>query len=208
MTIADNVDAQAMMDVDAHDAEDLQGGAKTPPSDPVSFAAKVSPSTPSKKVAQSSVCSPPPHLHFSNVNSQGQSVVDEAANLVTVLQNLLDKAEVTILLSFDEAHTLTKPLKNTPSWSPHFSARSALRSLRHQPIFAVFLSTTGRFYKFVPAAADDPSRRRIQTVQLRHHTPICGLGYDLMARGFVVEGKRSLDEYATDKSMSRFGRPL
>ena len=140
------------------------------------------------------------------MNSQGQSV-DEAANLVTVLQKLLGKAEVTILLSFDEAHTLMKPLKNTPSWSPHFSVRSALRDLRHQPIFSVFVSTTGRFHKFVPAAADDPSQR-IQTVQLRHHTPICGLGYDLMAIRFVVEGERSLDEYATDESMSRFGRPL
>ena len=114
--------------------------------------------------------------------------------------------EAPILLSFDEAHTLTTPLRDTPIWSPHFSIRSALRSLRNEPIFSVFLSTTGKFSEFVPAAQHDPSKR-LQQVKLRHHEPICGLGYDLMTRDFIVEDKR-LDHYASVEGMSRFGRPL
>ena len=71
----------------------------------------------------------------------------------------------------------------------------------------VFLSTTAGSTKFVPAAEYDSSCR-VYTRTLRHYTPICGLGYDLMVGDLVDEGRYGLHHFASSENMSRFGRPL
>jgi hypothetical protein len=64
--------------------------------------------------------------------------------------------------------------------SPFSQLRRVLRSLRHQPIFALFLSTTGKITQFTSPKESDPSKR-VMEGGLRLIPPFCAIGFDQLA---------------------------
>ena len=128
--------------------------------------------------------------------------------MIKALSELSTSSETrTVLVSLDESHTLTESCKDEPEWTPFLAVRYAMREIRDENVFFVSLSTHGKLTRIIPPVKEDISHR-ISTMQLKHHRPITGLAYDLMARGFLVENERRLGEYASVEGMSRFGRPL
>lgn len=115
----------------------------------------------------------------------------------------------TVLISLDEAHPLTSRCYETGSqeWSPYFSVRRLLRTIITKNVFLIFSSTTGKLSSLIPPTAEDPSAR-ITNHLLWHHAPICGISYDLMARGSIEANKHSVTYYSSIENMSKFGRPL
>ena len=133
----------------------------------------------------------------------------------TRLDKLLDGTaeEPHLILMFDEAHELTRRNIHDPAqtWSMFGELRAALRVLRRQHIFTVFLSTTGSFSQFTPLPEDDISAR-VPNEGLQLIPPYCDLGFDLVAihsgPKVKLDGSWTLAEVTTDEHMSRYGRPL
>jgi hypothetical protein len=118
-----------------------------------------------------------------------------------------------VILAFDEAHCLTPTETNKPTstiFSRFSELRRALRTLQTLPLFALVLSTAGRIQTFLPSVGEDISTR-IQLGELEICPPFTELGFDQMmsASGLIVAGgKTSIDQVASEKYMSMFGRPL
>jgi hypothetical protein len=90
--------------------------------------------------------------------------------------------EPMVILGFDEAHVLTKHEKSSDDreWSIFSQLRYVLRGLQSQPLFSVFLSTTGRVSQFSSPSEQDLSARVISG-QLTLIQPFTDLGFDHMA---------------------------
>jgi len=73
--------------------------------------------------------------------------------------NVLHDYPLAIILSFDEAHTLTEALTDDVDglWSRFSELRRALWVIHSFPCFSVFLSTTGKVQQFTPNALHDIS---------------------------------------------------
>ncbi|KAL0958082.1 hypothetical protein HGRIS_000258 [Hohenbuehelia grisea] len=120
------------------------------------------------------------------------------------------KQEPLILLTFDEAHALTD--KEKQPWSKFGELRSVLRGLSNDSLFAIFLSTTGKFSKFTPASGNDTSSR-IVTRFLKPIPPFCDLGLDLLPRKYSemrlsISGSLTLERVSSEEFMVHLGRPL
>ncbi|KAH9914972.1 uncharacterized protein B0H18DRAFT_1043513 [Fomitopsis serialis] len=122
-----------------------------------------------------------------------------------------------LTLAFDEAHTLTnievsnqdirvKPVE-TRKWSVFSEIRSVLRSLKRQPVFAVFMATTGDVGKLATSRMQDPSSRILQGA-LSQIPSFSDLGLDQLARKISLEDGFDLSEVTSNEYMSHLGRPL
>jgi hypothetical protein len=113
-----------------------------------------------------------------------------------------------IILSFDEAHSLTAIKKHEVdgSWSNFSELRRALRAIQLYPCFSVFLSTTGKVHQFTPDASNDPSNR-LQEGVLQSITPFCELGFDQLAEKVRI-GKTTLEAVSSPEFIAKLGRPL
>ncbi|KAF8347959.1 hypothetical protein F5887DRAFT_672674 [Amanita rubescens] len=122
--------------------------------------------------------------------------------IVTLSSVRKSRSEPLVILAFDEARTITKPGKNQ-SWSPFSELRRALRALINQPLFSLFLTTTGNVNALVPTSSEDLSRR-MQIQALPATRPFVEVGFD----HFAFKNQLDLRVVASDEHISHFGRPL
>lgn len=122
-----------------------------------------------------------------------------------------DADAIFVLLSFDEAHGLIRPVldrnQNYSTKVTNFTCvRRALRSVLSEDIVSVFLSTTGFVFQFTSLPRDDGSSRYTMGL-LKPFAPFSNIGYDQLAT-VIKEGSMTLDEIADMKVMVTLGRPL
>ncbi|EIN06049.1 hypothetical protein PUNSTDRAFT_127507 [Punctularia strigosozonata HHB-11173 SS5] len=89
--------------------------------------------------------------------------------------------------------------------SPFSQLRRVLRSLRHQPIFALFLSTTGKITQFTSPKESDPSKR-VMEGGLRLIPPFCAIGFDQLASPWPEP--LTLAAVSDIGYQARLGRPM
>jgi hypothetical protein len=113
-----------------------------------------------------------------------------------------------IILSFDEAHSLTvvETDKVDGLWSKFGELRRALGVIHSYPCFSIFLSTTGKVQQFTPDAFHDMSTR-IQAQELGLLPPCCKLGFDQLVEK-AIHGVTTLEDVSSLTSMAKLGRPL
>ena len=110
--------------------------------------------------------------------------------------------ELLVVLAFDEARTLAKPDNDEP-WSHFSELRRALRALNNQPLFSLFLTTTGNVNTSVPSSRKDLSSR-MQSQVFSASRPFAEIGFDQ----FALKNQFDLRVVADDEHISHFGRPL
>ncbi|THH14260.1 hypothetical protein EW146_g6062 [Bondarzewia mesenterica] len=161
------------------------------------------------------------HLHqmlklMDFLGKEGNSLRDAAEQLTDAIyvKEKLKPAnfeEPLFILAFDEAHTLTTQT-HLRWWSMLTELRRALRALsqgsKPAPVFAIFLSTTGKVSQFTSASEDDPSHCLVIGV-FSLIPPFTDLGFDQFAleEHSFWEGCTLLD-VASNEHMARLGRPL
>jgi hypothetical protein len=104
-----------------------------------------------------------------------------------------------LILAFDEAHTLMKPVGTKPDWSRYSALQRTLQALRDYPIWSIFLSTAGKITQFVPLRHLDP---------LAHVQPFSALGFDVLATKISEDDTLDLNYVASLPYKVRLGRPL
>ncbi|KAK2463741.1 hypothetical protein APHAL10511_004234 [Amanita phalloides] len=108
--------------------------------------------------------------------------------------------EPLVILAFDEASILAGP---NELWSHFSELRRVLHALISQPLFSLFLTTTGNVDALVPSSQRDLSGR-IQSQVLSASRPFTEVGFD----HFAFKNQFDLRVVAGDKHISHFGRPL
>jgi hypothetical protein len=112
-----------------------------------------------------------------------------------------------IILTFDEAHTLTdRVVTDSGTWSNFSALRHVLRALHRFSLFSLFLSTTGKISQFTSAPEEDDSRRIIAG-ELFLIQPFTDLGFDTLAEKISV-ADLNLEKFIGDSHMVHIGRPL
>ena len=157
-----------------------------------------------------------PGLSFNTIQgTDGEQVtynlIEELGKLVCFLIEdfeVLHDYPPVIILSFDEAHTLTVPERDTVDgpWSKFSELRRALRIIHLYPCFSVFLSTTGKVQQFTPNALHDMSTR-LQEGRLHLIPPFCELGFDQLAEK-AISGVTTIEHVSSLGFMAKLGRPL
>jgi hypothetical protein len=135
----------------------------------------------------------------------------EVVDLQAVIQRVLKKVfslstsqSRVLVLAFDEAHTLFST-NATGEWTAFASLRRALRGMRHEPIWSVFLSTTGKSTQFVPPPYLDKSDRVLWGL-LHNAVPFTLLGFDTVATKF--QDDMTLEDVTLPSFRYSLGRPL
>ena len=117
------------------------------------------------------------------------------------------KYQPLVVIAFDEAHTLTKRQQvQNSEWSVFYELRHALRGCHYQPLFSLFLATTGKITQFI-SMTEDTSARVIEGLLLLI-PPFTDLGFDHLAKKVSVGGTSNLEVFAGDAHMVSLGRPL
>ena len=143
------------------------------------------------------------------VGLEEQTLFSAASSLASFLASRQTHGhqEPILILAFDEAHVLNEEI-TVGSVSPLIGLRKALRIIRTQPIFTVFLSTTGKIRDFTPPPSEDPSGR-LSGGDLKLFPPFTELGFDQFARAQGIAKKGAdIEEMARPEAMAMFGRPL
>ena len=169
------------------------------------------PSTPPRKRMPSS-----PGLSFAVIQgSDGGDVrYDLKEELGKLMDYLIEDFDVlrdyppAIILSFDEAHSLTVVEADNVDglWSEFSELRRALRVIHSYPCYSVFLSTTGKVQQFTPDALHDTSTR-LQEGLLFLTPPFCELGLDQLAEK-AIGGETTLDHVSSLAFLAKLSRPL
>ncbi|TFY71749.1 hypothetical protein EVG20_g1246 [Dentipellis fragilis] len=141
------------------------------------------------------------------------SVVELDRNTFTAGENLWKFLDPTqqldgplLVFSFDEAHSLTKPIEHK-SWTRFLEIRRGLRALNKMPFFAIFLSTAGKFHHFAPNHDFDPSNR-IKLLDCDLYVPITEIGFDDFANRISEDGTWHLGRLASTHHIAHLGRAL
>ena len=113
-----------------------------------------------------------------------------------------------VILAFDEAHTLTnrEDTGNGTNWSNFSVLRHVFRALYRFPLFAVFLSTTGKISQFTSPSED--TWKRIIIGDLLLIQPFTDLGFDTLAMRVDLNGLWDLESVTADSHIVYLGRPL
>ena len=112
-----------------------------------------------------------------------------------------------IILAFDEAHTLAnREESDYARWSNFSVLRHVFRALYDFPLFALFLSTTGKISQFT--SPDEDTSQRIILRNLNLIQPFTDLGFDTLAKQVVLDGKWDLDRVTHNSHIVHMGRPL
>ena len=111
-----------------------------------------------------------------------------------------------IILAFDEAHTLTNR-EETGYITSNFSVlRHVFRALYRFPLFALFLSTTGKISQFT--SPDEDTSKRIMIRDLILIQPFTDLGFDMLAKRVALDGHWNLERVTADSHIVYLARPL
>jgi hypothetical protein len=117
------------------------------------------------------------------------------------------RTEPIVVIAVDEAHPLTaRHLVDDTEWSPFNEWRHAVRGFHDQPLFVIFLATTGEITRFVSMTEDMSAR--IISGDLVLIPPFTDLGFDHLAKKVSVGDTSDLEVFAGDEHMVSLGRPL
>jgi hypothetical protein len=111
----------------------------------------------------------------------------------------------TVLLAFDEAHDLSASADNR-DWTNFMALRRALRQLRSESVFTLFLSTTGDLFQFTPVHYLDKSHR-VQMGTLNLHSPFVETDFDVLYDP-VGDEEITIEDAAGFERIARMGRPV
>lgn len=151
-------------------------------------------------------------MHFNlntaelKLDTEEDSTLDAAKRLTKMIQECVQEEctgnDVLVVIPFDESHQLTEG----NGWKFH-AIRRALRIVLEEPIFALFLSTTGKAVAFTPSASKDLSGR-VQKGELLLATPFTELGFEQPAGLLRSPMPPKIKDVSTEQFMSYLGRPL
>jgi hypothetical protein len=152
------------------------------------------------------------------LSSTPVTIVDAAETLVQTLlklkSNIEDPLSPLVVLSFDEAHALSKalsPMKGSQrsmlNPTSFTCLRRALRNIRYQRVFSLFLSNTGQVFRFKAPKAIESSARLTAPNRFELMEPYSDLGYDMMVSP-AKEGVVRMEDVMKTSFMIKFGRPL
>ncbi|KAF8554213.1 hypothetical protein OG21DRAFT_1484826 [Imleria badia] len=112
-----------------------------------------------------------------------------------------------VVLAFDEVHTLTKlvepPAGSDNQWSRFIELRRAIRGLKKESLFALFLSTSGTLYSISATTSSDGM---IHTENFM--LPFCELGFDQFALRINFSRLVLLSRVTSVEHLTSYGRPL
>jgi hypothetical protein len=112
-----------------------------------------------------------------------------------------------VILAFDEAHTLTnREETGYATWSNFSVLRHVLRALYRFPLFALFLSTTGKISQFT--SPDEDTSKGIIVGDLILIQPFTDLGFDTLAKQVTLDGHWDLERVTADSHIVYMARPL
>ncbi|KAJ6558418.1 hypothetical protein DFH09DRAFT_529768 [Mycena vulgaris] len=147
-------------------------------------------------------------IQMEDVGSEGLISVHAATQeLIRFLDSngdLRAQQKPLVVLCFDEAHTLTQNIQGQ-EWTWFTELRRILRQIKDEPIFSLFLSTSGKFHLFSPPPEVDSSNR-IRHLDFYLFDPITEIGFDQYAE--KLPQQISLHEVASTHQMALLGRML
>jgi hypothetical protein len=112
-----------------------------------------------------------------------------------------------VILAFDEAHTLiNREETGNTTWSNLSVLRHAFRALYRFPLFALFLSTTGKIARFT--SPNEDTSKRIIAGDLILIQPFTNLGFDSLAKPVALDGRWDLESVTADSHVVHLGHPL
>ncbi|KAF8345733.1 hypothetical protein F5887DRAFT_154644 [Amanita rubescens] len=158
---------------------------------------------------------PHPESGYKSPKNTQNYIFSPAVSCQQLVKSLKDRKQATktegdyplVILAFDEAHTLTdREETGYATWSNFSVLRHVFRSLYYFPLFALFLSTTGKISQFI--SPDEDTSRRIIIGELTLIQPFTDLGFDTIARQVALDGKWDLECVTTDSHIVHMGRPL
>ena len=117
-------------------------------------------------------------------------------------RKLNPKYEPSVVLAFDEVHTLA----NGSPWSRFGEMRRAVRGLLAFSLFTLFLSTSGTLFGITPAPGRDFSSRMLLEGEVM--MPFCELGFDQLAQILDFGKTVKLSQVTSDEHLISYGRPL
>ncbi|KAI0267702.1 hypothetical protein BC834DRAFT_55711 [Gloeopeniophorella convolvens] len=113
-----------------------------------------------------------------------------------------------IIITFDEAHQLTKKFGGGSSLSNLTQLRQALCMLDQESAYAFFLSTDSKISEFAPAQHRDSSNRVLKG-DLISNRPFSALGFDqLMTSRKIGAAFKTVGDVTSMKCIAHMGRPL
>jgi hypothetical protein len=115
-----------------------------------------------------------------------------------------------VVLAFDEAHTLTDNPPTQIHWNLFSELCRVLQQINHLQIFSLFLSTAGRFDKFIfsPDLHHDPSARpKFGQPDFRPLDPISEISFDDIAH-LALKNTVNIYRVVETDWIAHLGRPL
>ncbi|KAF8554216.1 hypothetical protein OG21DRAFT_1509127 [Imleria badia] len=112
-----------------------------------------------------------------------------------------------VILAFDEAHTLTGvgPSEDG-SWSRFSELCRAIRTLRYEPLFTLFISTSASLFSVTPNPKRDSSSRVIHAGDIM--VPFCDLGFDQFVAPVDFSKTVTISQITSKEHLAAYGRPL
>lgn len=170
---------------------------------------------------------PPEKACNALVQRLGQIVMDNyspddpRAESVMIPKDKLEDHYPLFTLAIDEAHTLTGTIQRSNTqggdgvntfqsprqWSTFGEIRSVMRSLMRQPVFAIFMATTGNIGRLAIPSLQDPSNR-IYMGKLIQAETYGDIGFDHLAAKVNLATGFDLATASGEKHMAHLGRPL
>jgi hypothetical protein len=112
-----------------------------------------------------------------------------------------------IILAFDEAHTLTnREETGYTTWSNFSVMRHVFLALYRFPLFALFLSTTGKISQF--SLPDEDTSKIIVIGDLILIQPFTDLGFDMLAKQVSLDARWNLERVTADSHIVYVACPL
>lgn len=115
--------------------------------------------------------------------------------------------EPLLVICFDEAHSLTEPVKANQAWTYFSELCGVIREVNTFPFFSAFLSTGGNFRQSSPDHVHDPSNR-IQVLTRNAFAPITEIAFDEFAIPVSADGTWTLEALASTEYIAHLGRVL
>jgi hypothetical protein len=110
-----------------------------------------------------------------------------------------------VVLAFDEVHALKKA-SDDDSWSCFGEICCAIRGLKNESVFTLFLSTSGTLFSITPNPQCDISTKMVQTGDVV--MPFYELGFDQLAVGVDFSKMVTLSQVTSGEHFASYGRPL
>jgi hypothetical protein len=107
-----------------------------------------------------------------------------------------------VVLAFDKVHALKKA-SDDDSWSCFGKIRHAIRGLKNESVFTLFLSTSGTLFSITTTPQRDISTRMVQMGDIV--MPFYELGFDQLVVGIDFSKMVTLSQVISGKHFALYG---